>query len=203
MLFKIKEANNMPPQVIPTWHLISLWKTSLATSQIFGHLARCMKTIYCMVAKDVAKLSLQNCRSILMTNWLFSLLSSLLVFCDTVPSVFKLVDDNDDDGMIPNISKAIHEECKNLVHDKNKYTIRIDKQTGIKSVSATLISLLENMSDNPWFKLPSIVIGNIITSAVTNQPTPLQIGLGVTLGKKSLVQQFHDPGICCSYDELL
>ena len=138
-----------------------------------------------------------------MTNWLFSLLSSLLVFCDTVPSVFKLVDDNDDDGMIQNISKAIHEECKNLVHDKNKYTIRIDKQTGIKSVSATLISLLENMSDNPWFKLPSIVIGNIITSAVTNQPTPLQIGLGVTLGKKSLVQQFHDPGICCSYDELL
>ena len=124
-------------------------------------------------------------------NWLFSLLSSLLVFCDTVPSVFKLVDDNDDDGMIQNICKAIRRECKNLVHDKNKYTIRIDKQTGINSVSATLTSLLENMSDNPWFKLPSIVIGNIITSTVTNQPTPLQIGLGVTLGKKSLVQQFH------------
>ena len=39
-------------------------------------------------------------------------LSSLLVFHDTVPSVFKLVDHNDDDGMIKNISKAIHRECK-------------------------------------------------------------------------------------------
>ena len=63
---------------------------------------------------------------------------------------------------------------------------------GINSVSAALISLLENLSDDPWFKLPSIVIGNIITNAVTNQPTPLQIGLGVTLSKKSHVQQFHD-----------
>ena len=43
-------------------------------------------------------------------------LSSLLVFRDAVPSVFKLVDDSDDDGMIHNISKAIHKECKNLVH---------------------------------------------------------------------------------------
>ena len=76
-------------------------------------------------------------------------LSSLLVFRDTVPNVFKLVDDNDDDGMIQNISKAIHREYKNLVHDKNKYTIRVDKQTGINSVSATLISLLENLSDDP------------------------------------------------------
>ena len=130
-------------------------------------------------------------------------LSSRMVFCDTVPSVFQLIDDNDDDGMFQNISKAIHRECKNLVHDKNKYTIRRDKQTGINSVSATLISLIENLSDHPSFKLPSIVIGNIITSAVTNQPTPLQIGLSVTLGKKSLVQQVHDLGICCSYDKLL
>ena len=105
--------------------------------------------------------------------------------------------------MIQIISKAIHRECKTLVHDKNKYSIRVDKQTGINSVSAILISLLENLSDDPWFTLPSIAIGNIITSAVTNQPTPLQIGLGVTLGKKSLVQLFHGLGICCSYGELL
>ncbi len=36
--------------------------------------------------------------------------SILLVFRDTVPSVFKLVDDNDEEGMIRNISKAIHRE---------------------------------------------------------------------------------------------
>ena len=117
--------------------------------------------------------------------------------------MFKLVDDNDDNGMNQNISEAIHRECKNVVHDKNKHSIQVDKQTGSHSASATSISLLENLSDDPWFTLPSIVIGNIISSAVTNQPTPLQIGLAVTLGKKSLVQQFHDLGICCSYVELL
>ena len=42
-----------------------------------------------------------------------------------------------------------------------------------------------------------------ITSAVTNWPTPLQVGLGITLGKKSLVQQFHDLDICRSYDEVV
>ena len=117
-------------------------------------------------------------------------LSSLLVFRNTVPSVFKLVDDNDDDGMIQNISKVIHRKCKNLVHDKKKYTIRVDKQTGINYVKATLTSLLENLSDDIWFKLPSIVIGNIITSAVTNEPTPLQIVLGVTLARKALCNNF-------------
>ena len=62
---------------------------------------------------------------------------------------------------------------------------------------------VRSLSDDPRFKLPSIVIGNFITNAVTDRPTPLHVGLGITLGKKSLVQQFHDPGICCSYDEVL
>ena len=117
-------------------------------------------------------------------------LSSLLVFRNTVPSVFKLVDDNDDDGMIQNISKVIQRESKNLVHDKNKYTIWVDKQTGINSVKATLISPLENLSDDIWFKLPSIVIGNIITSAVTNEPIPFQIGLVLPLAGKDLCNNF-------------
>ena len=121
--------------------------------------------------------------------------SSLLVFRDTVPSVFKLVDDNDDDGMVQNISKSIHRECKNLVHDKNKYTIQVDKYRGINSVSATLISLLGNLSDDPWFKLPSMLLG--ISSQVYKLVNTTQTGLGVTLGKKSFLQQFRDLGICC------
>ena len=100
-------------------------------------------------------------------------LPSLLVCHDTDPGVFKVLEDNDDDGMIQSMSKAILKECKHLVHNKDEYTIRVDKQTEI------------------------IIIGNTITSAVTNRPTPLQVGLGTTLGKKSLVQQFHDLGVCC------
>ena len=59
-------------------------------------------------------MSLQNCRSILMTNWLFSLLQDSPVFRDTVPSVFKLVDDNDDDGMIQISVKQFTESVKIL-----------------------------------------------------------------------------------------
>ena len=33
---------------------------SLKSVVVFGHLARCMKTIYCMVAKDATKISLQT-----------------------------------------------------------------------------------------------------------------------------------------------
>ena len=112
------------------------------------------------------------------------------MFCDTVPRGLKLVDDNDDDGMIQNISKAIYRECKNLVHDKNQHTIRIDKQTGINSVSATPYLSVRKSVRHSLVQTAIIVIGSIITSAVTNQPTPLQIGLGVILGKKSLVQNF-------------
>ena len=61
MLFKIN------PQVLIR-HLISLWKTSLVISQRLGPSVMSMKAIYCMVVKDAAKKSLQNCRSTSMTN---------------------------------------------------------------------------------------------------------------------------------------
>ena len=89
----------MPPQVILIWHLISLWKTSLATNQIFGHLARCMKTILFHGDKGFHKAvfaKLQKHFDDKLVVFFAPGLSSLLVFHDTVPSVFKLVDDNDD-----------------------------------------------------------------------------------------------------------
>ena len=50
------------------------------------------------------------------------------MFRDTDPSVLKVLEDN---GMIQDISKAILKECKHIVHNKDVYTIRVDKQTGI------------------------------------------------------------------------
>ena len=41
-------------------------------------------------------------------------LSSHLIFCDTVPSEFRLIDDNDDDVMIKNISKQFTESVEIL-----------------------------------------------------------------------------------------
>jgi hypothetical protein len=40
--------------------------------------------------------------------------------------------------------------------------------------------------------MPAALIGNIITSLVTNSVTTLQIALGVVLRKRSLIEQFND-----------
>ena len=47
------------------------------------------------------------------------------------------------------------------------------------------------------------MIGNMISNAITSHLTALPIALGVYLGKKHLIEQFHSLGVCCSYDEVL
>ena len=52
--------------------------------------------------------------------------------------------------------------------------------------------------------LPAILIGNIITSLLTNSFTTLQIALGVLMRDyKDLVNHFYDFGITCSYDGII
>ena len=47
------------------------------------------------------------------------------------------------------------------------------------------------------------MVGNIVCSMVTCQPTPLQLALGVLLGDhKMLITEMHDYGVCCSYGEV-
>ena len=49
-----------------------------------------------------------------------------------------------------------------------------------------------------------MLIGNIITSALTNHPNQLQISLAVLLREsKELVKTMNDFGVTCTYDELL
>ena len=67
------------------------------------------------------------------------------MFLHTDPSAFKVLEDNDDNGMIQNISKAVLKKCKYLVHNKDECAIFVDKQTEINSVSATLMSLLHSL----------------------------------------------------------
>ena len=76
------------------------------------------------------------------------LVSSLLVFRDTVPRGFRLVDDNDDDVMIKNISKTIHKECKLLYLIKTSTQSRCISRQGL-ILLVQPFSLLENLSNNP------------------------------------------------------
>ena len=45
--------------------------------------------------------------------------------------------------------------------------------------------------------------GNIITSVLTNRPTPLQITIGTALREKSLIELCNEFGITCTYYEVL
>ena len=51
--------------------------------------------------------------------------------------------------------------------------------------------------------LLSLLIGNIITSAVNKHSTPLQVALGVYYHRKMSVMHMHDYLVSCSYDKVL
>lgn len=70
-------------------------------------------------------------------------------------------------------------------------------------MSETLIKLLSNISTKFQNSLQSLMIGNIVTSMVTCQPTPMQIAIGVLLGDhKMLIEELYKYSVCCSYDEV-
>ena len=74
MLFKIKEATTYASTSDTDLAFDKLVEDIISNKSNIWTSSEVHETICCMVAKDAAKLSLQNCRSILMTNWLFSLL---------------------------------------------------------------------------------------------------------------------------------
>ena len=76
-------------------------------------------------------------------------------------------------------------------------------ENALNECSETLMALLAEISPKLDETMPTAMIGNIITSFVNNQSTTLHIALSIILGpKKSLVEQFHNFGITCTYNEL-
>ena len=51
--------------------------------------------------------------------------------------------------------------------------------------------------------LPSLLIGNIITSAVGKHSTPLQVELGVNSHRKKAIMYMHAYLVSCLYNEVL
>ena len=119
-------------------------------------------------------------------------------------SLLKLVpsdDDSDLDMSIKNVVKEIAREVKVLNSDKGHYNIRICKETAAESACDTLFAKISPKLDRT---LPAILIGNIITSLLTNSFTTLQISLGVLMkDSKDLVNHLYDFGGTCSYEEII
>ena len=134
-------------------------------------------------------------------------LSSLLIFRDSTSNVIKLVDndedeDNEIDRLIQIVGKKISKECKELAPDRSTYNVRINPKSCLRHASPTLLALLKSISDHFEKRNASIMIGNIVTGIVCGCPTPLQIGLGVSLNCKKLIEEFSDLGVACTYDEV-
>lgn len=72
-----------------------------------------------------------------------------------------------------------------------------------EACSDLLLKLLAVLSPKLDHTNTALLIGNIITSVLTNRPTTLQITLGTILREKSLIEQFSEFGVTCSYDEVL
>ena len=106
--------------------------------------------------------------------------SSIVVFRNKAPTILKLVlsdDDSDLDMSIQNVGKQTVGEVKVLKSDKGHYYIRICNETVAESACDTILAVLAKISPKLDRTLPAILIGNIITSLLTNNFITLQIAL--------------------------
>ncbi|CAH1785436.1 unnamed protein product [Owenia fusiformis] len=135
--------------------------------------------------------------------------ASIMVHKSGANKLIKLVDDKDaaeetDDVYIGNIAAKIKNESKDRQPENGKYNIRMNKDIATRPVSPTLIKLLTRISKSLTYEcLPAIMIGNMITSLVTNRYTPLLVDLGVKLKDRNMIDTMHQYHTCCSYDEML
>ena len=100
------------------------------------------------------------------------------------------------------VAKEIKKECTKIEYQHQKYSTKISTEIAAESISDTRLQLLRKLSPGDQL-LPSLLIGNIITSSITKHPTPLQIAIAVFFHKKKIIKHMHDYLVCCSYDELL
>ena len=132
--------------------------------------------------------------------------ASLLLFRSGASAVLRLVKndtEDEDDAAIDLIAKKIVVESKQLRRSNSEYDSRMNMDIAMQSVSSTLLALLEKISNKFGNTATSALIGNIVTSVVTNQPTSLQIALSVLVNRKTLIEALYEYSVCCSYWEYL
>jgi len=134
-------------------------------------------------------------------------IASIVGFRNCISNTMKLIDDYDDEGLNPSMSricKQIKEDIDMVTSDKSHYDAHISIDTMIGASSETLLDLLAKISPQLSRTLPSLLICNVVTSIVKNHPTSMQIDLGVLIrDSKRLINMMHSFGVTCSYDEVL
>ena len=133
-------------------------------------------------------------------------LANIVCFRCGAAKSLRLIDEDDDDidVILNRIAKKVRSEVKGINLDKNHYSTIINKDIAMNEVSETLITLLGLVSAKLDMTFPAIIMGSIVTGAVKNNPTALQIALGTQLGRsKNIITTMQSFGVTCSYDEVL
>ena len=129
------------------------------------------------------------------------------MFHDNARATLKVTKDDAEedniDAALNVIVKAIKAEVVAIEYERNTYTWNISMYIAAESVSGTTQLLLQKLSPSLGAEfLTSLLIGNIVTSVLRNQATPLQIALGVLINRKKIIKHMFDYKVTCSYDEL-
>ena len=128
---------------------------------------------------------------------------SIFMFRSKAPQLLKLVSKNNDNEYdLKLIAKTIKKECSESSADKDTYKSRLYVEDVIEKCCDTLLNFLAELSPKLDHTNIALMMGNMITSVLTNQSTPLQITLGTTLREKLLIEQFSEFGVTCTYDKV-
>ena len=115
-------------------------------------------------------------------------LANIVLFRTTASTLLREVETDDSDRAIEDIAKRVSDQCKVMNRNKYTYYTGIDKDLAIEYSSETMMSLLAKVSDKLDHTLPALMIGNIITSIVTNKPTTLQVSLELLAREKTKIR---------------
>ena len=131
-------------------------------------------------------------------------LATLLVFRTRASQLVQLVEEPDGDFQADkSVAKQILTESKAINLDTKSYCTRINNGIACAESSGALLFLLSEISPKLSGSLLALLIGKMVTNAVTNRPTKLQVALGVSAREKHMINTLHNFSVTCSYDEVL
>ena len=132
-------------------------------------------------------------------------IANMLVFKTQANNILRIQEtDEEDEIHVQAVAKSIVKEIKDIKTNKNVYQAKIDLLSAQQDVSPTLSKLLKLISPHlSELSLPSLLVGNLVTSSVANRYTSLQVALAILVERSALIDHLYDYGITCSYNELL
>jgi len=137
--------------------------------------------LICENVEDLVVLSARGYRSV--------------VLRDSTTATLKMIKDDDEDDNLETaldvVATHIKKECSMMDYKHHTYHTNTSKEIAKESALDNLQQLLRKISIGQQF-LPSLLIGNIITSAIKKHTTPFQIAFGMYFNKKKTVKHMHD-----------